>query len=152
MLYAQFGEANEEEEVDENFEPPIIITADTQFKRNRDIEDDSMTVLNYLLSKSPSLASTDLSKSSSTSLSEEDILKADDKIDKHPSVTAYNVSLESGVVLEDRETQRKISDGSDSLSHGSHSYIGTSQTITCSCTECKIHRERTHSGQTDFIT
>lgn len=62
----------------------------------------------------------------------------------HP-VGGYNVSVESGVVMDLDPHMRKISDGSSNLSQGSHSYIGTSRTMTCSCSECKLHRERSHS-------
>ena len=65
--------------------------------------------------------------------------------DVHP-VNGYNLSVESGVVMDaDHEHfSRKISDGSNNLSQGSHSYIDIGRsTMTCSCSECKVHRERT---------
>ena len=68
----------------------------------------------------------------------------------HPPVSGYNLSVESGVVMDADHDRfgRKISDGSNSLSQGSHSYIDIGRpTMTCSCSECKVHRERTYSLQ-----
>ena len=131
---------------------------------------DSQTLLNYLLTRSPS--STDLNttavtvpvhqiqplnqdyphhtdlNSSTNPLGEHHVIKSG----VHPPVNGYNLSVESGVVMDaDHEVfGRKISDGSNNLSQGSHSYIAITgkTTITCSCSECKVHREGIHSLQT----
>ena len=80
-----------------------------------------------------------------TDLSTNPIKEHHIKSDVHP-VNGYNLSVESGVVMDaDHEHfSRKISDGSNNLSQGSHSYIDIGRsTMTCSCSECKAHRERT---------
>ena len=78
----------------------------------------------------------------------------------HHQTNCYNVSVESGVVL-DADSQvnlrRKISAGSgsaaESCSQGSsshdmffeHSYIGMADSDMCACTECREQRERLYS-------
>lgn len=67
----------------------------------------------------------------------------------------YNASVESGVVLDlpSHDTVRKISSGSaDGCSRGSshdhnfqHTYIGMANMYTCTCTECRVQRERLYS-------
>ena len=72
----------------------------------------------------------------------------------HPSANGYNLSVESGVVMDaDHEHfSRKISDGSNNLSQGSHSYIDIGRTtMTCSCSECKVHRERTQYSLQAYV-
>ena len=151
-----------EDEFDDDFEPPILIGADTpSVRRNSKDDFDSKTILNYLLPTSssstelnkpkvvPTLFDTDNARSSTsdpTGHDLEEVVKGEFGKVPPSNTTGYNVSLESGVVM-DPDPHRKISDGSNSLSQGSHSYIGTSRTMTCSCSECQIHRERNHSGQ-----
>ncbi len=163
------------EDFDIDFEPPIIIgvdvTSPSEIKKVYEDNSDSQTLLNYLLTRSPS--STDLNTAvtvtvpavhqiqplnqdyphttdlnSSTNPIREPHMKSSAGI--HPPVSGYNMSVESGVVMDaDHEhSGRKISDGSNNLSQGSHSYIDIGRpTMTCSCSECKVHRERTYSLQ-----
>lgn len=129
---------------------------------------DSQTLLNYLLTKFPS--STDLTTAQGITTpavhqiqplnqdyphtdlnsSAKPIGEYHIKSGIHSPVNGYNLSVESGVVMDSDHEHfgRKISDGSNNLSQGSHSYIDIGRpTMTCSCSECKVHRERTYSLQ-----
>ena len=156
------------EDFDVDFEPPIIIGADTasisQSKTFSEDNFDSRTLLNYLLTRTPS--STELNTAvphqiqpltqdypHDLNTSPTPIVEHSVKTGVHPPVNGYNLSMESGVVMDadhDHVVGRKISDGSNNLSQGSHSYIDIGRTtqITCSCSECKVHREGIQSLQT----
>ena len=78
----------------------------------------------------------------------------DDKSKPLRDLNCYNVSVESGVVLDsDLDTcaanVRKMSTASINLSHGSsqdiaHSYIGMGNDDFCACMECRLQRERVY--------
>lgn len=123
---------------------------------------DSRTLLNYLLTRTPSFSELNTATSIAVATHKHQIqhqtqrcphhfdCSASPSIERHsedyPPVNGYNFSVESGVVMDADHHDingRKISDCSNNLSQGSHSYIDIGRTtITCSCSECKVHRER----------
>ena len=150
------------DQFDSDFEPPIIIGAITQLRHKSEDNFDSTTLLNYLMSSSSEATNVDITmlpdpptdvdklETTSHNLNEESI--KEEYCGTQPP-TSYNMSMESGVVMDpEPDVVRKISDRSNCLSQGSHSYVCTKGTITCSCSECQIHREWTHSSTGAVLT
>ena len=143
------------DDFDFDFEPPILIGENTFTRRHTKADEfDSRTLLDYLLAQEL-LAAEHSNKLTSTSA---DPTQAKDveygAVHLHPTAVGYHVSVESGVVVDcsDPMIGRKISDGSYNVSQGSHSYIGVSRSITCSCNDCKLQRgQNTNSGRVSTV-
>ena len=153
-------------------EPAVLISAENPYfhiKRYSASDFDSKTLLDYL---GPTTAELDtpvpplqiLSTKRDTMDNDSPLQVTDEKqlesrhTDKQ-RMNCYNVSVESGVVLdlESLVNVRKISTGSGSCSHGSlhdieHSYIGMANTYMCACTECRLQRERLYSRRVGWGT
>lgn len=133
------------DEFDNEFEPPVLIGTTTQLRQTSSDDFDSRTLLNYLLSQKSE--ATELGDTVLPDHHTHHTEAGESAKEESSSETGYNMSMESGVVMDpDPDVVRKVSEGSNSLSQGSHSYICTRGTISCSCSECKVHRERIHSG------
>ena len=154
-MIQEFDTSNE---FDPNFAPPILIGESSYTSKSDSRDDfDSRTLLDYLLAQELS-ATTQVSESEhstkltsmSTDPSREVGLK--DEFGVHRSV-GYNVSVESGVVMDSSDPMlgRKISDWSYNYSQSSHSYVGMSGSVSCSCNDCKAQRGRNGSGQASMI-
>ena len=155
-------------------EPAVLISTDNPYfhvKQYSESDFDSKTLLDYLGPSTPDLnttvalttvpplqiLSTDQdtmdSDSPQNTCEQKQLELKESRYNKHQT-NCYNVSVESGVVLdaESHINVRKISTGSaGNCSHGSsheifeHSYIGMADTDMCACTECRQQRERLYS-------
>ena len=156
-------------------EPAVLISPDYPYfhvKRYSESDFDSQTLLDYLgpttsdLSTTATLTvpplqilSTDqdtvmVDGDSPQETCEQKQLKLEELCQNKHQTNCYNVSVESGVVLDadSHVNVRKISTGSaGSYSQGSshgifeHSYIGMADNDVCACTECRQQRERLYS-------
>ena len=153
--------------IDLSVEPAIIISADAnpyfQTRRYSESDFDSRTLLDYLnLSAIDELdtavpvqiLSTGQETADSDSPQVVDHEEKQEMCHAKHHVNFYNVSVESGVVMDSDPhiSVRKISNGSSNFSHGSLSYIGTGNTVVCTCSECKLRRERIHSANSGYGT
>ena len=144
------------DEFDVNFAPPILIGESSYAKSDSKDDFDSRTLLDYLLAQE--LSATQVSESgrstklTSTSANPSREIGLKGEYGVHPTV-GYNVSVESGVVMDSSDPMlgRKTSDWSYNFSQSSHSYIGVSGSVSCSCNDCKAQQGRNGSGQASII-
>ena len=154
--YTLIQEFDTIDDFDINFAPPILIGKSLYTKSDSKDDFDSRTLLDYLLAQELSAPQVSESESStkrtSTSVEHSKEIGPKGEYAVHPSV-GYNVSVESGVVMDisDPMLGRKISDWSYNYSQSSHSYIGVSGSVSCSCDDCKAQRGRSNSGQASAI-
>lgn len=160
--------------IDWSVEPAVLISTDNLYfhvKQYSESDFDSKTLLDYLGPTTPDLnttvaltavpplqiLSTDqdtVDSDSPQETCEQKMHELEQSCHTKHQTNCYNVSVESGVVLdtESHVNVRKISTGSaGSCSQGSshgifeHSYIGMADTDICACTECRQQRERLYS-------
>ena len=146
--------------MDWSIEPAVLISSDNPYFHPRPPTEDDYdckTLLDYLGQSTTnldiSLPLQILSTEQDTSDSDcpqitEDIKECPSGGERKPH--PYNVSVESGVVLDSDPhiAARKSSDGSSHLSHGSshvHSYVGVGDGEVCACSECREQRERLYA-------
>ena len=162
--------------IDWSVEPAVLISPDYPYfhvKRYSESDFDSQTLLDYLGPSTSDLnttvtplqiLSTDqdtVDGDSPQETCEQKQLKLEELCQNKHQTNCYNVSVESGVVLDadSHVNVRKISTGSaGSCSQGSshdifeHSYIGMADNDVCACMECRQQRERLYSKRTGCRT
>ena len=159
--------------IDWSVEPAVIISPDYPYfhvKQYSESDCDLQTLLDYLGPTTSDLNTTviltvlplqilsidqdTVDGDSPQETCEQKQLKLEELCQNKHQTNCYNVSVESGVVLDadSHVNVRKISTGSaGSCSQGSshdifeHSYIGMADNDVCACTECRPQRERLYS-------
>ena len=159
-----------QDDIDWSVEPAVLISPDYPYfhvKRYSESDFDSQTLLDYLGPTTSDLNTTavpplqilptdqdTVDGDSPQETCEQKQLKLEELCQNKHQTNCYNVSVESGVVLDadSHVNVRKISTGSaGSYSQGSshdifeHSYIGMADNDVCACTECRQQRERLYS-------
>ena len=149
-------------------EPAVLINADNSYylpMQFSETDFDCTTLLDYL--GPPTAGTTDIDTKlplQILSTEQDNLLNSDSPQDENgkresyhvkQDTNCYNISVESGVVLDsdlDPVTNaRQLGEGSSNLSQSLshvHSYIGMGNDDLCTCSECRLQRERSYSTKT----